>query len=78
MFFSIFWTTYIPIAVVILSLAADWLMGIDATGWRRRAGRVVELARVRHKSSWRNGQLHEAAVAAMVRHERTSHSRPRR
>jgi hypothetical protein len=25
MFFSIFWTTYIPVAIVILSLVGDWL-----------------------------------------------------
>jgi hypothetical protein len=24
-FFSIFWTTYIPVAIVILSLVGDWL-----------------------------------------------------
>jgi hypothetical protein len=25
MFFSVFWTTYIPVAIVILSLVGDWL-----------------------------------------------------
>jgi hypothetical protein len=25
MFFTIFWTTYIPVAIVILSLVGDWL-----------------------------------------------------
>jgi hypothetical protein len=25
MFFSIFWTTYIPVAIVILSLVGDWV-----------------------------------------------------
>lgn len=25
MFFTIFWTTYVPVAIVILSLVGDWL-----------------------------------------------------
>jgi hypothetical protein len=78
MFFSIFWTTYIPIALVILSLAGNWLMGVVR---RAREGARVTLSswpRVRHKSSCRNGQIHEAAAIVMVRDPRLAHSRPRR
>jgi hypothetical protein len=43
MFFSIFWTTYFPIALVILCLAGNWLMGV-VRQVREGAGRLVELA----------------------------------
>jgi len=78
MFFSIFWTTYIPVALVILSLAGNWFMGVVR---RAREGARVTLSswpRMRHRSSWLNGQLHEAAAIVMVRDPRQAHSRPRR
>jgi hypothetical protein len=77
MFFSIFWTTYIPIALVILSLAGNWLMGVVRQVREARVA-LSSWPRVRHKSSCRNGQIHEAAAIVMVRDPRLVHSRPRR
>jgi hypothetical protein len=78
MFFSIFWTTYIPITLVILSLAGNWLMGVVRQVRERAQFALSSWPRVRHKSSCRNGQIHEAAAIVMVRDPRQAHSRPRR
>jgi hypothetical protein len=64
MFFEIFWTAYIPIAIVILSLIGDWLKQsfrrLLANARRAPASR----RRIRLSNDWRNGQLRPADAPA--------------
>jgi hypothetical protein len=75
MFFAIFWTVYVPIAIVILSLVSEWL---------KQALREVDAAplasspRSRPGDSWSNDKLHRADAIAFALEPRRPHSRSRR
>jgi hypothetical protein len=76
MFFEFFWTAYIPIAIVMLSLIGDWLKRSF-----RRLQASARLAsgpgryRIRSSNDWRRGQLRPAGVNVFARDSRRPHLR---
>ena len=77
MFFLIFWTIYVPIGMLILSLVGEWLIHSSANSARTR-GLPSSNGLIRRSDKPRNHPLHLADAIAFLQDPRRPHSRLRR